>query len=119
MNFHTLFLVAGLLTIIGTLSSLRREHIRTEHSVSWLGVGVILTLLTLFPRSLDKLAGYVNLDPRLLLITVSGALISGLVFEISHVVSKLRDENVMLTQRLAILEYQLRRLEESHGQSNH
>jgi hypothetical protein len=116
MTFPSLFLVIGLATVVGTLVSLRREHIRTEYSVSWLIVGVILTLLALFPRALDVAARKIDLDPRLILLTVGGALISGLVFEISHLVSKLRDENVMLAQRLAILEYRLQN--ERHVQSS-
>ncbi len=124
MNFHPLFLVVGILTIVVTLFSLRREHIRTEYSVSWLAVGAILTLLALFPRALDATARALDVDPRTCFLIASGALISSLVFEISHVVSKLRDENVMLAQRLAILEYQLRpsgehRLGEHHGESSH
>lgn len=119
MNFHSLFLVVGLATILATLIALRREHIRTEYSVSWLLVGVILTLLALMPRPLDQAARNLGLDPRLFFLMAAGLLISGLVFEISHVVSKLRDENVMLAQRLAILEFQLRQNGERDGQSSH
>jgi hypothetical protein len=118
MNFHSLFLAIGLVIVLGTLVSLRREHIRTEYSVSWLAVGLILTLLALSPRALDAIARYVGLDSRLFFLTAGGTLISGLVFEISHVVSRLRDENVMLVQRVAILEYQLRRAQEDHGESS-
>ncbi len=119
MNFHSLFLVIGLATIAATLISLRREHIRTEYSVSWLAVGAILTFLALFPRALDEAARTLDLDPRVFFLISGGVLISGLVFEISHVVSKLRDENTMLAQRLAILEYQFQRANECHGESSH
>ncbi len=118
MNFHLLFLVIGLATVVATLVSLRREHIRTEYSVSWLLVGAILTFLALFPRALDEAARTISLDPRLVFVIAAGVLISGLVFENSHVVSKLRDQNTMLAQRLAILEYQLGRLNEGNGQSS-
>ena len=118
MNFHSLFLGLGLVTLAGTLVSLRREHIRAEYSVNWLLVGVILTLLAAFPRVMDIAARKFGLDPGLFFLLAGGALISGLVFEISHVVSKLRDENVMLAQRLAILEYRLQRTNENHGESS-
>lgn len=118
MNYHSLFLDIGLLVLVATLISLRREHIRTEYSVSWLAVGLILTFLALSPRVLDAAAQDLDLDPRIVFLLAGGALVFGLVFEISHVVSKLRDENVMLAQRLAILEYQLQRTNERHGQSS-
>jgi hypothetical protein len=118
MSFQSLFLVIGLAAVIGTLTSLRREHIRTEYSVSWLIVGVILLLLAVLPNALDRVANSFGLDSRLSFLTIAGALISGLVFEISHVVSKLRDENVLLTQRVAILEYQLRHNREGNGKGS-
>jgi hypothetical protein len=117
MNFHAMFLIIGLVTLCVTLISLRREHIRTEYSVSWLAVGVILTALAMIPNLLDNAARYLDLDPRICLLLLGGVLISGLVFEISHVVSKLRDENVILAQRLAILEYRLRQPDNGHDQT--
>jgi hypothetical protein len=41
-----------------------------------------------------------------------------LVFELTRVVSRLRDENVILAQRLAILEFQVRESGNRHGQQD-
>jgi len=109
MDFHSVFLLLGIITIVATLVSLRREHIRTEYSVSWLVLGSILSLSALFPGTLDEIAKEAGFDPRVFFVLVSGGLSSILLFDISHVVSKLRDENVMLAQKLATLEYQLER----------
>lgn len=117
MTFHSLFLALGLVVVGATLISLRREHIRTEYSVSWLSVGIILTFLALFPRVLESAARTLDLDPPLFFVLTGGILVLALTFEISHVVSRLRDENVMLAQRLAILEYQLGRANQRNGQS--
>jgi len=107
MSFNTVFLFLGILTVTGTLVSLRRQHIRAEYSVSWLIVGITLICLTFFPKFLAGVAGALRLGPEVCFLMVGGTLISGLVFEISHLVSRLRDENVMLTQRIAILEHRL------------
>jgi hypothetical protein len=115
MNFHSVFFGIGLLTLLLTLFSLRRQHIRAEYSVSWLVVGITLTGLTEFPKALDRVAGFLGLAPEICFLIVGGTLISGLVFEISHLVSRLRDENVILAQRIAILEYQLREFSHQHG----
>ena len=117
MSFQ-LFTILGLLIMAITLVSLRREHIRTEYSVSWLSVGVILAALSLFPPALINIARRLNVDPNLCLLIIGGTLISALVFEISHVVSKLRDENVLLAQRLAILEHQLHRFGASNAENS-
>jgi hypothetical protein len=115
MNFHTVFFCIGLLTIVVTLFSLRRQHIRTEYSVSWLVVGITLTGLTESPKVLDLVAGFLGLASETCFLIVGGTLISALVFEISHLVSLLRDENVILAQRIAILEYRLQEFSQQHG----
>jgi hypothetical protein len=107
MNHHPVFVLIGLLTITGTLVSLRREHIRAEYSVSWLLVGIVLTALAAVPKILDRFARVFGASPDTFLLIAAGSLIAMLVFEISHVVSRMRDENVMLAQRVAILEYRI------------
>jgi hypothetical protein len=108
MNFHVISLVIGIATIVGTLTSLRREHIRTEYSVTWLAVGVILTVLAAFPGLLGRISVRLGVSPEVFFLTTGATLISVLVFEMTRVVSRLTDENVMLAQRIAMLEFQLR-----------
>ena len=107
MSFHFVFLAAGLAMITGTLISLRRAHIRAEYSVSWLAVGVVLSSVALFPNAIQRFSRSLGLEPQTYLLVVAGTLISALIFEISRVVSQLRDENVLLAQRVAILEFRL------------
>jgi hypothetical protein len=109
MSFHFVFLLLGVVAIAGTLVSLRREHIRPEYSVSWLAVGVLLSGFALFPEFAGRVSGGLGVDPQVWFVIVAGVLISGLVFGISRVVSRLRDENVLLAQRIAILEFRLQR----------
>jgi hypothetical protein len=115
MNFHNISLVAGLSIIVGTLVSLRREHIRTEYSVSWLAVGIILTALAAFPALLDRASTRLGVSPEVFFVLTGGALISVLVFEITRVVSRLTDENVMLAQRIAVMEFQIRESANRNG----
>ncbi|HKD08723.1 MAG TPA: DUF2304 domain-containing protein [Bryobacteraceae bacterium] len=111
MNYHPLLVALGLAIVIVTLTSLRREHIRTEYSVSWLLLGVILTAFASFPNGLERLSGAFGLQPTVGFSILGGILVAALTFEISHVVSRLRDENVMLAQRLAILEYRIQQFD--------
>jgi hypothetical protein len=109
MTFHTVFLALGVATVAGTLFSLRRERIRAEYSVSWLIVGALLSGFALFPKLVNRVSGNMGLDPQVWFLIIAGILISGLVFGISRVVSRLRDENVLLAQRVAILEFRIQR----------
>lgn len=110
MSFHFVVLLLGLFTLAGTLISLRREHIRTEYSVSWLLVGLILTGLGAFPGLLDAASHWLGLSREGSFLIIAGTLVTALVFEISHVVSRLRDENALMAQKIAALEYQLHKL---------
>jgi hypothetical protein len=117
MNY-LVFFVLGAIVIAATLYSLRREHIRVEYSVSWLAVGCALAFLALFPGVLRAAASALSLDPQVCFVLTGGILISILVFEISRVVSRIRDDNVTLAQRVAILEFHLnsaRREQQSRG----
>jgi hypothetical protein len=119
MNFHLVFVAIGLTTIAATLISLRREHIRTEYSTSWLLVGIILSVLGLFPGALDGAARILGVEPPVSFLILAGLLVSAVVFEVSHVVSRLRDEKVVLAQRIAILEFQIKNVEQNREPGNY
>jgi hypothetical protein len=119
MNYLSLFILIGVATILATLYSLRREHIRVEYSVSWLAVGSAILILALFPGILRGIAFELQLDTQLCFLLCGGLLVSVLVFEISRVVSRIRDDNVTLAQRLALLEYQIRSMQRENDPTKH
>lgn len=103
----------SILLIIVVLASLRRSHIRAEYSVSWLGAGLAVLLLSRSPAlmgRLGKLLG-INMAPLALLIFV-GCLFLFVVFRLSVIISKLKDSNIALAQRVAILEFRLNSVDE-------
>lgn len=110
LNFMT---GLSLALIVLVLISVRRAHIRVEYSVSWLGAAVTLLVLSRSHWLLEKLAGTLGLaDPALALVLLVGCLFLLVLFRISIVVSELRDANIALAQRVAILEFHLRALHE-------
>ena len=115
LSYIQVFLALAVIVLLATMISLRRAHIRVEYSISWLGVGSVLFICALAPEILKNAAANLGLDPQICFIILAGALALALLFEVSLVVSQLRDENVMLTQRLAILEYNLRQIQSDHG----
>ncbi len=110
LNFITGLSLALLVLV---LISARRAHIRVEYSVSWLGAAVTLLVLSRFRWLLEKLAGLLGIaDPPLALLLVVGCVFLLVLFRISIVVSHLKDANIALAQRVAILEFHLRSLDE-------
>jgi hypothetical protein len=101
--------LVSIVLIASVLTSLRRAHIRVEYSVSWLGAGVLLLVLSLFRSLLPQLASWLGISypPVALLVVVAGVFLF-VFYRFSVVISALKDSNIALAQRVAILEFQIR-----------
>ncbi|HEX8985644.1 MAG TPA: DUF2304 domain-containing protein [Bryobacteraceae bacterium] len=96
----------SLLLMAMVLISVRRSHIRPEYSVSWLGAALALLVLSRSHVILEKLALLLGLPSApLALLTLVGCLFLLVLFRLSVIISALKDANIALAQRLAIVEY--------------
>lgn len=99
--------------IVVVLASLRRAHIRVEYSVSWLAAGVCLFVLSRAEGTLLWLAGLLGIEePPLALLFISFSVFLLVFYRFSMIISELKDANIALTQRVAILQYELQALYE-------
>jgi hypothetical protein len=99
--------------IVLVLFSVRRSHIRVEYSVSWLGAALTLLVLSRSHRLLEYLGRLLGIGlPPLALLTLVGCLFLLVLFRFSVIISALKDANIALAQRVAILEYRLHALDE-------
>jgi hypothetical protein len=101
--------IVAIILLVMVLFSIRRAHIRVEYSVSWLAAAVGLLVLSRLPFLMQYAAEYVGLgkDPPLALFLTAAAVFLIMFFRYSVIVSHLRDDNVALAQRLAILEFHI------------
>jgi hypothetical protein len=111
--------IAGMsvLLLIGVLISVRRAHIRVEYSVSWMGAAVLVLALSRWRAVQEWLAtamGFQN--PTYAVLTVAGAIFLVVLYRSSLVMSELRDSNIALTQKLAMLEF---RIDSMQNQAKH
>ena len=105
--------VTSVLLLALVLISVRRAHIRVEYSVSWLGAAAALLLLSRSRSLLEAMARYLGLSyAPLALLLLIGCLFLLMFFRFSIILSRLRDDNIALAQRVAILEYHLHNLRE-------
>ena len=108
LNVLTIF--SGILVLF-VLVSVRRAHIRVEYSVSWLLAAAALLVLSRSRGMLEAVARKLGLSyPPLVLLLVLGCVFLLMFYRFSVIISKLRDDNIALAQRLAILEYHLQSL---------
>ena len=107
----TTVLSVALLAMV--LISVRRAHIRVEYSVSWLLAAVAMLLLSLSRPVLDAVTRWTGVpDTPLTLFLMSGTVFLVMFFRFSVIISHLRDDNVALAQRVAMLEFRVRSSEE-------
>ena len=102
-----LTLVTGLtgLILLGTIVELlRRRQLREKYGMLWLGVLVIVIPLSLFPRLLDNVAGFLGVVSGVSLVLFLGIVFLLLVcVHLSWEVSTLEEETRTLAEDFALL----------------
>jgi hypothetical protein len=115
LNFTT---GMSLLLIGLVLASVRRAHIRVEYSVSWLVASLAILVLSRSQRLLEIIAAQLGIVyPPLALMLLAGCVFVVIFYRFSVILSKLKDNNIALAQRVAILEYHLQELNEGRRAS--
>ena len=103
----------SILLIALVLTSVRRAHIRVEYSVSWLIASLAILVLSRSQQSLEIIAAYLGIVyPPLALMLLAGCVFVIIFYRFSVIISKLKDDNIALAQRVAILEYHLQSMRE-------
>lgn len=114
----------GLLGFV--LELVRRRKLAEGYSLLWLLTSIVLLILSLWRELLDVLAGLVGIFyPPAALFVVGFGFVLLILLQFSVVVSRLSAENRGLSQKLAIMDWRLRQLEDqtsadmNRGSKNH
>ncbi len=103
--------VLSVVLLVMVLISVRRAHIRVEYSVSWLLASVVMLVLSRTRPLLDAVTRLTGIpDSPLTLFLLTGSVFLIMFFRFSIIMSHLRDDNIALAQRVAILEYHIHSL---------
>ena len=101
------------LLILLVLVSVRRARIRVEYSVTWLIGAVALLVLSRARVLLSSIADLLGVTyPPLALLLIVGCVFLIMFYRFSLIISRLRDDNIALAQRVAILEYHIQSLKD-------
>jgi hypothetical protein len=111
--------VASVLLILVVLELIRSRRLRERYALLWLATGVVLLVLSLWRGGLNTIAGWFGVTgyPPAVLFAVGVLFILLVLLHYSTVISKLADQNVILAQRLALLEQRLQRPDEDGASS--
>ena len=106
-----LFLTTAALSvalIFMVMHSLRRDHIRVEYSVSWLAAACLMLFLSQWPTGLQLIGARVGVQsPHAVLLSILVGVLLLVLYRVSILLSHLRDNNIALAQKVAILEYRI------------
>ncbi|MDE3024000.1 MAG: DUF2304 domain-containing protein [Acidobacteriota bacterium] len=101
--------LASFTLVLVVLELVRSRRLRERYALLWLLTGLTLTALSAWRNGLNTIAGWVGVRgyPPAVLFAVGILFILAVLLHYSTVISRLSDQNVVLAQRLALLEEQL------------
>ena len=107
----------SVILLVMILISVRRAHIRVEYSVTWLLAATAMLILSRVHPLLDRFRSLTGLpDSPMTLFLLTGGVVLIMLFRFSIIISHLRDDNIALAQRVAILEYHLQHVRNHENQ---
>lgn len=104
----------GIVTAIIIIILIRRDHLRVQFGLWWLGAAGMFAFLGFYPTIFDSFAKQVGVAyPPMLAVTLATVIlvIKILLIDIEHSRSAVRVQR--LTQRLALLESELREMQDT------
>jgi Uncharacterized conserved protein (DUF2304) len=98
--------IASLVLILVVLELIRGRRLKERYALLWLVTGVVLLVLSLWREGLNTIAGWLGVSgyPPAILFAAATLFIIVVLLHYSTVLSELHDQNVVLAQRLALLE---------------
>ena len=99
---------SGLLLLI-VFELIRSRRLRERYALLWLLTGVVLLALSLWRDGLNTIAGWFGVTeyPPAVFFAVGTFFILVVLLHYATVISRLADQNVILAQRVALLESEL------------
>ncbi len=102
--------IASFVLVLVVLELIRSRRLRERYALLWLATGIVLTVLSAWREGLNTIASWLGVRsyPPAVLFAVGILFILAVLLHYSTVISRLSDQNVVLAQRLALLEQELR-----------
>ncbi len=98
--------IASLLLLLVVLELIRGRRLKERYALLWLATGVVLLVLSAWREGLNTIAGWLGVGtyPPAILFAAATLFVIVVLLHYSTVLSKLTDENVLLAQKLGLLE---------------
>jgi hypothetical protein len=113
LHLRVVAIVASVGLLLVVLDLVRRRRLLERYALVWLGVTVLLLVLSIWGGLLTGVASLIGIFyPPTALFVVAFGFVIFLLLHFSVAVSRLADQSKVLAQRVGLLEERLRRQEE-------
>ena len=101
---------ASVILVLVVFELIRSRRLREQYALLWLATGIVLVILSAWRGGLNTIAGWLGVRgyPPAVLFAVGLMFVILVLLHYSTVISRLSDQNVVLAQRLALLEAKIR-----------
>jgi len=101
--------IASFMLVLVVLELIRSRRLRERYALLWLVTGIALTVLSAWRDGLNTIAGWLGVRsyPPAVLFAVALLFVLAVLLHYATVISKVTDQNVILAQRVALLELEL------------
>ena len=101
---------ASVILVLVVFELIRSRRLRERYALLWLFTGLVLVVLSAWRGGLNTIAGWLGVRgyPPAVLFAVGLLFVIVVLLHYSTVISRLSDQNVLLAQRLALLEEKIR-----------
>jgi hypothetical protein len=105
--------IVSLLLLVGVFELIRSRRLRERYALLWVATGLVLVLLSAWRGGLNTIATWLGVRsyPPAVLFAIGLLFVILVLLHYSTVISRLTDQNVVLAQRLALLETKLQERE--------
>jgi hypothetical protein len=99
----------SVILVLVVFELIRSRRLRERYALLWLLTGIVLVVLSAWRGGLNTIAGWLGVRgyPPAVLFAVGLLFVIAVLLHYSTVISRLSDQNVILAQRLALLEAKL------------
>lgn len=109
------FIAAVLFFLAVTVHYLTRQKLNLKYSLTWLGAGLIMLILALFPGLVERIGLLVGIQTVTSTVFVfAGMFMLVIIFTLTMIVSHMNKRIYRLTQMQALLEKRIRELEKDN-----
>lgn len=115
ISLRIIIAFVSLVLIWSVVALVRKRKLKVEYSILWMAMGCVIVLLSLWPTLINIFVEVLGIYYLTLIFLVSFTFVLLMLIHFSTIVSRLSENEMILAQKQAILDWKLGKLMEGRG----